>query len=96
MRPPAALESNRVAIRRIAEAHRTRNPRVFGSALYGDDPEGSDLDLLIDPTPEMSLVDIGAIRLELSNLLGVSVDVLTLNGLPDKFRATVIAEARPA
>ena len=37
-----------------------------------------------------------AIRLELGNLLGVSVDVLTPNGLPDKFRATVIAKARPA
>ncbi len=95
MRPSAALESNLAAIRRIVEAHRARNPRVFGSVLHGDDAEGSDLDLLIDPTPETSLFDIGAIRLELGNLLGVPVDVLTPNGLPDKFRATVIAEARP-
>ncbi|OIQ76905.1 nucleotidyltransferase domain protein [mine drainage metagenome] len=95
MRPSAALESNRAAIRRIVEAHRARNPRVFGSVLHGDDGEGSDLDLLIDPTPETSLFDIGAIRLELGNLLGVPVDVLTPNGLPDKFRARVIAEARP-
>lgn len=95
MRPSAAMESNLAAIRRIVEAHRARNPRVFGSVLHGDDAEGSDLDLLIDPTPETSLFDIGAIRLELGNLLGVPVDVLTPNGLPDKFRATVIAEARP-
>lgn len=95
MRPSAALESNLAAIRRIVEAHRARNPRVFGSVLHGDDADGSDLDLLIDPTPETSLFDIGAIRLELGNLLGVPVDVLTPNGLPDKFRATVIAEARP-
>ena len=95
MRPSAALESNRAAIRRIVEAHRARNPRVFGSVLHGVDAEGSDLDLLIDPTPETSLFDIGAIRLELGNLLGVPVDVLTPNGLPDKFRARVIAEARP-
>ena len=95
MRPSAALETNRAAIRRIVEAHRARNPRVFGSVLHGDDAEGSDLDLLIDPTSETSLFDIGAIRLELGALLGVRVDVLTPNGLPDKFRARVIAEARP-
>jgi predicted nucleotidyltransferase len=44
---------------------RDRNPRVFGSLLHGDDAEGSDLDLLIDPTADTSLFDIGAIRLEL-------------------------------
>jgi hypothetical protein len=33
--------------------------------LHGDDAEGSDLDLLIDPTADTSLFDIGAIRLEL-------------------------------
>jgi predicted nucleotidyltransferase len=53
------------------------------------------LDLLIDPTPETTLFDIGAIRHELSKLLGVPVDVLTPNALPDNFRALVIAEARP-
>ena len=95
MRPSAVLETNRAAIRRIVEAHRARNPRVFGSVLHGDDAEGSDLDLLIDPTSETSLFDIGAIRLELGALLGVRVDVLTPNGLPDSFRARVIAEARP-
>ena len=50
--------------------------------------------LLVDPTPETTLLDIGAIRHDLSKLLGVSVDVLTPNALPDKFRATVLAEAR--
>jgi len=55
----------------------------------------SDLDILIDPTPETTLFDIGAIRHELGRLLGVRVDVLTPNSLPVKFRARVIAEARP-
>lgn len=95
MRPSAALESNRVAIRRIVEKHRARNPRVFGSVLHGKDTERSDLDLLIDPTPETTLFDIGAICHDLESLLGVSVDVLTPNALPDKFRSAVLAEASP-
>lgn len=95
MKPSDALESHRAAIRSVVEAHRARNARVFGSVLYGQDNENSDLDILIDPTPETTLFDIGAIRHELSKLLGVPVDVLTPNALPDKFRAAVLAEARP-
>ena len=95
MKPSIALQENRAAIRSVVERHRARNARVFGSALYGNDREGSDLDILIDPTPDTTLFDIGAIRHELRQLLGVSVDVLTPNALPESFRAKVIAEARP-
>lgn len=68
---------------------------VFGSAIHGDDTEGSDLDILIDPTPDTTLLDIGAIRHELHQLLGVPLDVLTLKALPETFRATVLADALP-
>lgn len=95
MKPSEALAANRAAIRRVVESHRASNARVFGSVLSGQDTETSDLDLLIDPTPETTLFDIGAIRHELGRLLGVSVDVLTPNALPDGFRATVLAQARP-
>lgn len=76
-------------------AHRARNARVFGSVLHGRDTDDSDLDILVDPTPDTTLFDISAIRIELRKLLGVPVDVLTPNGLPDKVRASVLAEARP-
>ncbi|MFM2330332.1 MAG: hypothetical protein RLZZ494_2435, partial [Pseudomonadota bacterium] len=56
---------------------------------------GSDLDVLIDPTPDTTLLDIGAIRHELVQLLGVPVDVLTPNALPEHFRAAVLAQAQP-
>lgn len=95
MKPSQALEMHRAAIRRIVETHRASNARVFGSALRGQDTDDSDLDLLVDPTPETTLFDIGAIRHELGQLLGVPVDVLTPNALPDRFRAQVLAQARP-
>jgi predicted nucleotidyltransferase len=41
------------------------------------------------------LFDIGAIRFELKELLGVDIDVLTPNALPDKVRARVLQEAQP-
>lgn len=95
MKPSDALRNHRETIRRIVEAHRAVNPRVFGSVVHGNDTENSDLDLLIDPTPDTTLFDIGAIRHELLQLLGVPVDVLTPKAIPEKFRATVLAEARP-
>lgn len=95
MKPSLALASNRDAIRRVVASHRACNPRVFGSVVHGDDTEDSDLDLLIDPPQDTSLFDIGAIRHELLQLLGVPVDVLTPKALPVKFRATALAKAMP-
>ncbi len=93
MRPSIALQTHREAIRRIALSHRVTNVRVFGSVLQGDDKEGSDLDLLVEPTSETTMMDIAKIQWELSQLLPVSVDVLTPNGLPEKSRGQVVAEA---
>ena len=95
MKPSAALQANRAAIRSIVERHRALNARVFGSVLHGDDQEGSDLDILIDPTPSTTLMDVAKIQIELERLLGVSVDVLTPKALPDTFRGRVLAEAAP-
>lgn len=95
MKPSDALSSNRAAIRRIVESHHARNARVFGSVLQGHDTDRSDLYILVDPTAETTLLDIGAIRHELRQLLGVPVDVLTPNALPERFRAAVLAQARP-
>ena len=89
-----ALETQRATIRSVVLRHRACNARVFGSVLDGNDQEGSDLDILMDPTPETTMFDIGAIRHELLQLLGVHVDVLVPNALPDSFRAQVIADAR--
>ncbi len=55
----------------------------------------SNLDILADPTPETSLMDIGAIRHQLGELLGIPVDTLTTMALPEHFRATVLTEAKP-
>jgi len=95
MKPSQALAYHRATIRHIVQLHRACNARVFGSTLHGMDTENSDLDILIDPTAETTLLDIGAIRHKLMRLLGVRVDVLTPNALPENFRAEVLAQARP-
>lgn len=95
MRPSEVLSLHRTRIREIALSHRVSGVRVFGSALRGEDAADSDLDLLVEPTAQTTLFDIGAIRHELKNLLGMEVDVLTPDGLPPGIREKVLREAMP-
>lgn len=95
LRPSEALAANRADVRRIVAAHRAGNPRVFGSVLRRTDTLSSDLDLLVDPTPETTLLDIGAMRHALRVQLGVAVDVLTPDALPEACRNEVLASAEP-
>ena len=95
MKPSLALAEHRNAIRQIVARHRASNPRVFGSVVHGDDSDDRDLDLLVDPSPDTSLLDMACIQVEIEALLGMPVDVVTLGFLPEKFRNQVLIEARP-
>jgi len=95
MKPSIVFETKRDVIRSVVARHNALNARVFGSVVHGNDNDESDLDILIDPTPKTSLMDVAKIQVELENLLGVKVDVLTPKALPEKFRQVVLAEARP-
>lgn len=95
MKPSVALNQKRSAIRDATSRFRAANPRVFGSVLRGEDNDGSDLDLLVDPLPGATLFDLGGLQIELEMLLGVPVDLLTPGDLPKNFRDLVLAEASP-
>lgn len=95
MKPSVALDLKRAVVREAASRCRTANPRIFGSVLHGTDEDGSDLDLLVDALPGATLFDLGALQVELEELLGVSVDLLTPGDLPPKVRDQVLAEATP-
>jgi len=93
MYPSELLKINREKMRNVVLSHRAINVKVFGSVIHNMDTEDSDLDLLIEPTNDFSLMDIAAIRYELKQLLGINVDVLTPNALPKSFREIVLKEA---
>lgn len=95
MRPSLVLDLKRNAIHEATNRYRVVNPRVFGSVLNGTDQDDSDLDLLVDALPGVTLFDLGGLQDELESLLGIHVDLLTPADLPPKFRAKVLAEAKP-
>ena len=95
MKPSIALSSNRAVIRALVNKHGLRNPRVFGSVTRSEDTELSDLDILVDPLPNTSLLDLAKLQLSLEKQLGIHVDVLTPNALPESFRNQVLNNAIP-
>lgn len=95
MRPSEVLTQHRDAIRQLVMQAGMANPRVFGSVLHGDDQDGSDLDLLVDPAPRTSLLDLAGLQIEIEAQTGAKVELLTPKSLPLKFRQRVLEEAQP-
>ena len=95
MRPSEILPLHRETIRELVLNAGMANPRVFGSVVRGEDTEGSDLDILVDPAPRTSLLDLAGLQIEIEGQTGVKVDLLTPMCLPEKFRKRVLEEAQP-
>jgi len=89
------LKEKREDILRTAARHGASNVRIFGSVARGDSDEKSDLDLLVTMEPGRSLLDHAALWLELQELLGCEVDVVSDKGLRPRIRDRVLNEAVP-
>ena len=91
----AALRARRGEILAVADRHGATNIRVFGSVARGQADATSDVDFLVELELGRSLLDMGALLMDLSDLLGRPVDVVTVNGLRERVRPRVLAEAVP-
>jgi predicted nucleotidyltransferase len=89
------LKSRREEILHIAASHGARNVRIFGSVARGEADEQSDIDLLVEFEPGRSLLDHAGLWLELQELLGCKVDVVSERGIKPRIRERVLREAVP-
>ncbi len=87
------LGDHREAILAAAEARGVRHVRVFGSVARGGASGSSDVDLLVDLERGRSLLDLGAFLMDVQDLLGCPVDVVTEAGLKPRLRDRVLSEA---
>ena len=87
------LQEKREDILRIAAKRGAYNVRVFGSVARGEADSKSDIDILVDMEPGRSLFDLGGLLMDLQDLLGHSVDVVTERGLRERIRERVLKEA---
>lgn len=89
------LRAKREEILRIAARHGVRNIRVFGSAARGEATEDSDLDLLVEVGPHPSSWFPSGLILDLEELLGRKVDVVTETSVHWLLRRRILKEAVP-
>ena len=89
------LKAKRAEILRIAARHGARNVRLFGSVARGEADAESDVDVLVDMEPGRSLLDMGGLLMDLQDLLGCRVDVVSERGLRERIRERVLQEAIP-
>lgn len=87
------LQVKREDILRTAALYGAYNVRIFGSVARGEADAQSDIDLLVDMEPGRSLFDMGGLLMDLQDLLGCNVDIVTERGLRDRIRERVLKEA---
>lgn len=89
------LMEKRDEILGIAARHGAFNVRVFGSVARGEADEDSDIDLIVAFESGRSLLDHAALWLDLQELLGCKVDVVSDRGIKPRIRDRVLREAVP-
>ena len=89
------LRQRRKAVLACAARHGASNVRIFGSTSRGEDQQDSDVDLVVDFDRSVGLFALEALRRELSQILGVSVDVAPSDSLRPRVREEVDREAIP-
>lgn len=89
------LRPHRNEILALAKKRGARNIRVFGSVARNEATTDSDVDILVEMEPGRSLLDLTGLQLDLEELLGRDVDVVTEKGLSPYLRDRILAEATP-
>lgn len=89
------LRKEREHIYKIARKYGAGNIRVFGSLSRGEEGPDSDIDFLVDFEEDRSLFDLVGLKLELEELLGHKVDLVTERAMHRLISAKVMKEAVP-
>ena len=89
------LRRRRRAIIEAAERRGVTNVRVFGSSARGTDTDLSDVDLLVDLSPDVGIISLIGLEREIAEILGRQVDVVPAANLKTEVAARTFAEAIP-
>lgn len=75
------VDMHREKIKAVVTRHRGRSVALFGSVARGEETPDSDLDFLVEFAAGASLFDLVRIEMDLEELLGRPVDVVSVGGL---------------
>jgi uncharacterized protein len=94
-RPSVILAAHRMEVLDLARANKAENVRVFGSIAQGEDTADSDIDLLVRFRDGASLLDQSSLLLELEELLGTRVDLVSEGALQAERDNEILLRAVP-
>ena len=89
------IEQYRQQILELAQQRGVQSISVFGSVARGDEGSESDIDLLVDPDPGCSLLDLISLKHDIEDLTGRNVDIVSKRGLSPYLADKIIEEAIP-
>lgn len=96
---PRSLEELQETLRRelphLRERYKVRSLGVSGSYVRGEQRPGSDLDVLVDFDEVPSLLTFVNLQNDLSDVLGVPVDLVMREALKLQIGERVLAEEKP-
>ena len=78
----------------LLKVYGVRRAGLFGSLARGDATDKSDVDLLVEFKGEKSLLDLAGLKLDVEELLGRRVDVLTYGSLHPLLRSRILREQK--
>ena len=87
------LQEKRDDVLEVAHRHGVISIRVFGSVVRGEETSDSDIDFIVTTGPAVSAWFPAGLALELEELLGRPIDIVTESGLNPLLRDQVEAEA---
>lgn len=87
------LAANREAVIALAASHGMSNVRVFGSTVRGTDTPASDIDLLVDIEPQVTLFTLAGVEVALQRLLGIDVDLIQADAIKPRLEARIKGES---
>jgi predicted nucleotidyltransferase len=77
---------------KILKKHKITRAGIFGSYARGDEKKGSDVDILIQPSKDMSLLDLSGLKIELEEALGKKVDLVIYKYISPYIKKYVLKE----
>lgn len=85
------------ALRRLEPDLKSRYPLrqigVFGSYARGEQRPNSDLDIIVDLEPGLTLIDLARLEDELSESLGLPVELAIKDALKPRIEKRILSEA---
>ena len=92
---PEIIQDKKEQVLVLAARHGASNVRIFGSVANGTAKTDSDIDFIVDLEPGRSLFDLGGLLMDLQQLFGRKVGVVTENGLHWYIKERILSEAKP-